>query len=296
MRPLLIAPFVLLALAAAGCGERSEPLGENVLPYPVEVQGAGEEATQLDAQPERVVALTPGAAEILDALGTGDRLVGVPASANVEDSPKAELVTRPSGLVDVPAVRDLRPNLVVAAPETSQDDLDRAIRRSRAAVYVEPNESYSDVIRAVHDLGLLTGEAVEGRRLATRLRQQLGDVAEAVGGEEEVPVFIDAGLLVTVPDASLTADLVRRAGGRPLGTDSAGTALDPCEVVKLRPAVVLRLLDSSITRPPGARFNGCPGGEDVQVAEIPADLVTFAGPEVGTALERIARILHPDAF
>lgn len=296
MRPLLLVPFVCVAFVAAACGERSEPLGENVLPYPVEVQGAGSETTRLDELPERVVALTPGAAEILDALGTGDRLVGVPANANVSESSQAELVTRPSGLVDVPAVRDLRPNLVVAAPETSQDDLDRAIRRSRAAVYLEPNESYSDVIRAVHDLGLLAGEAVEGRKLATSLREQLGQVAETVGGEEEVPVFIDAGLLVTVPDTSLTADLVRRAGGRPLGTDSAGTALEPCEVVKLRPAVVLRLLDSSVTRPPGARFDGCPGGKDVQVAEIPADLVTVAGPQVGTALERIARVLHPDAF
>ena len=296
MRPLLLAPLVLLALAAAGCGERSEPLGENVLPYPVEVQGAGSETTRLDELPERIVALTPGAAEIIDSLGTGDRLVGVPASADVPGASSAERVTRPSGLVDVPTVIDLRPNLVVAAPETREDDLDRAIRRSNAAVYVEPNESYSDVIRAVHDLGLLVGEAVEGRRLATSLRKQLGDVATAIGGEEEVPVFIDAGLLVTVPDTSLAADLVRRAGGRPVGTDSAGVALEPCEVVKLRPVVVLRLLDSSVTRPPGARFDGCPGGKDTRIAEIPADDATFAGPQVGTALKRIARILHPNAF
>jgi ABC-type Fe3+-hydroxamate transport system substrate-binding protein len=295
MRPLLLVPLACLALLTAGCGERPEPLGE-LLPYPVEVQGAGDEATRLDALPERIVALTPGAAEIVDALGVGDRLVGVPASASVSGAPNAERVTRPSGLVDVPAVVALRPDLVIAAPETREDDLDRAIRRSNAAVYVEPNESYNDVVEAVHDLGLLVGEPVEGRRLATRLRDRLGEVAGAVGGEAEVPVFVDGGLLVTVPETSLTADLVRRAGGRLVGTDAAGTALEPCEVVRLHPVVVLRLLDASATRPPGARFTGCKGGEAIRVREIPADLALFAGPRVEVALERIARLLHPDAF
>jgi len=295
MRPLLLVPLACVALLATGCGERTEPLGE-LLPYPVEVRGAGPDTTRLDALPERVVALTPGAAEIIDALGTGERLVGVPASASVPDSARAERVTRPSGLVDVPAVIALRPDLVVAAPETREDDLDRALRRTRAAVYVEPNDSYTDVIEAVHDLGLLVGEPVEGRRLATRLREKLGEVAAAVSAEEEVPVFIDAGLLVTVPETSLAADLVRRAGGRPVGTDSAGTALEPCEVVALRPAVVVRLRDPSAARPPGARFTGCPGGKDIRVVELPADQLTFAGPRVDAALERLARVLHPDAF
>jgi ABC-type Fe3+-hydroxamate transport system substrate-binding protein len=295
MRPLFLSLLAALALVATACGERSEPLGE-LLPYPVEVQGASEDPTRLDALPERIVVLTPGAAEIVDALGTGDRLVGVPASATIRNAPAAERVTRPSGLVDVPSVVQLRPDLVVAAPETSEDDLDRAIRRSRAAVYLEPNESYADVIEAVHDLGLLVGEPVEGRKLATQLRDKLGEVTGAVRTEEEVPVFVDGGLLVTVPDSSFTADLVRRAGGRLVGTDSAGSALEPCEVAALRPAIVLRLLDSSATRPPGARFDDCPGGKRIRIAEIPADLALFAGPRADAALERIARILHPNAF
>jgi len=295
MRPLLLVPLACVALLTAGCGERAEPLGE-LLPYPVEVQGAGPDTTRLDALPERIVALTPGAAEIVDALGTGERLVGVPASALVPGSVGAERVTRPSGLVDVAAVGALRPDLVVAAPETREDDLDRALRRTRPAVYVEPNESYTDVIRAVHDLGLLVGEPVEGRRLATRLREKLGEVAAAVSAEEEVPVFVDAGLLVTVPETSLAADLVRRAGGRPVGTDSAGSALEPCEVAALRPAVVVRLLDPSATRPPGARFTGCRGAKNIRIVEVPADQLTFAGPRVGAALERLARLLHPDAL
>jgi iron complex transport system substrate-binding protein len=293
MRLSPLVPLACLALLAAGCGERPEPLGAELSPYPVEVQGAGPDPTRLERRPERIVALNPGTAEIVDALGAGRRLVGVPAGVVAAD---AQQVTRPSGLVDVAAVVGLEPDLITAAVAASQDDLDRAVRRTRAAVYLEPSGSYAEVVRAVRDLGFLVGEPVAARRLTTGLREQLGAVAGAVGDAEPVPVFVDGGLLVTVEDATLVADIVRRAGGRPVGTDQAGLARDPCDVVALGPALVLRLTDTSATRPPAPRLDRCPGGEGVRIEELPAELVTRAGPRVGEALERVARLLHPDAF
>jgi iron complex transport system substrate-binding protein len=285
-----------LALAASGCGERTEPLGDDVPEFPVEVDGAGPEPTRLEAEPERIAALTMGTAELVGALGAANRLVAVPAGATIEGTVEAERVTRPSGLVDVAVLAGLDPELILAATSTNRGDLERAARRSGAAVYLEPDRSYSDVVRAVRDVGFLAGEAVEARRLVARLREQLGAVSEAVSAREPVRVFVDTGLLVTVPDDSLPADLVRRAGGVPVGTDRAGVAREPCEVVALRPAVVLRLVERTSLSPPRSRFDRCPGGARITVAQLPAELVARPGPRVGDALERVARALHPDAF
>src|SRR3990170_8654792 len=62
----ILTALVLGAVAALGaaCGERSEPTGELVAPYPVTVQGAGETPTQLAAAPQRIVALDAGSAEL----------------------------------------------------------------------------------------------------------------------------------------------------------------------------------------------------------------------------------------
>jgi iron complex transport system substrate-binding protein len=295
MRPFLLV-LACLVLVAAGCGERREPLGDDVAFFPVEVEGAGGEPTRVEAEPERIAALTLGTAELVGALGAADRLVGVPAEARIEGTVEAEQVTRPSGLVDVTALAGIDPDLILAAPSTNQADVEQAARRSDAAVYLEPDRSYTDVVQAAHDIGFLVGEPVEARRLVAQLREQLGAVAEGVSALEPTPVYIDTGLLVTVPDDSLPADLVRRAGGEPLGTDRSGVAREACEVAALRPAVVLRLVEQTSLSPPRPRFDACPNGGDIALEQLPAELVARPGPRVGDALERIARVLHPDAF
>lgn len=291
-RVLLVA---LVALLAAGCGEREEPLAAEVPLYPVSATGADGETIVVEARPERVVALAPGAAELVGALGAGDRLAGVPARTNVPGAQGAPIVTRPSGLVETSAVVALEPDLILAATTTNRDALETAARRTRAAVYVQPDRSIREVVRAVHDLGFLLGDPARARSFAVSLREEIAAVDGAVGPLEPVRVFVDLGLFISPPSDSLVADLVRRAGGTPVGTENAGAPADPCDVVALRPDVVLRVRDT-VAALPGPRLacGGRPyaGG---RIESVSSPLVR-PGPRIGEALDRIARLLHPDAF
>jgi hypothetical protein len=56
----LLAPLLLSVLAVSGCGERAEPLGDVPQPYPVTVDGAGEQPAVGDDPPSRIVAMDPG--------------------------------------------------------------------------------------------------------------------------------------------------------------------------------------------------------------------------------------------
>jgi ABC-type Fe3+-hydroxamate transport system substrate-binding protein len=110
-----------------------------------------------------------------------------------------------------------------------------------------------------------------------------------------VTVFVDTGLLITVPDNLLAADIVRRAGGLLIGTETPGTPLNPCDLLELDPDVILTFDDappiSSLDHP------DCPDaalGSDA--VAIDGSLLTTAGPGVGEAVEEIARILHPESF
>lgn len=288
--------LLLASLAAAGCGERAEPLGPDVSAYPVRLADARGEEIALDARPERIVALAPGVAELAGELGAGGRVVGVPASVTVREALGAPRVTRPSGLVDVRAVVRLEPDLVLAASSTSADALAVVARRTGAAVYVQPDRSVRDVLRSVHDLGFLLGEPARARTLAASLREELAAVEEAVRARAPVRVFVDMGLLIPPPSDSLVADLVRRAGGEPLATDRAGVPAEPCEVLALRPVLVLRVRES-LGALPDTRL-ACPRRPnlDARVVRISGSLAARAGPGVAEAAGRIARALHPDAF
>lgn len=287
--PLLLCVAVVLS----GCGARSEPLGPLAQEYPVRVEGAGDRAAVLTAPAERIVVLDPGSAELLVALGAGERLVGVPAG--FAEAGTADDVVSSTGQVSVDQIVDQEPDLIVGTPTVDQVDIARAERESGAVAYVQPASSVDDVFRGVIELGFLTGEAAAARTLAGSIREEVEQVEGRIAGAASVPVFIDTGFLITVPERSLIGDLVRRARGESVaGPDPGPEPFEACEVAGLEPAVLLLVVDPG--RAAGTpSFRDCARTPDIRVERIPADLVLRPGPRLGEALAAVARALHPDA-
>jgi iron complex transport system substrate-binding protein len=265
----------------------------------VSVRGAGDRPTVVESPPERVVALDRGSAELLAELGAGGRLVGMPAGVPTQTSPQAEEVVRRTGQVNVDAVVELRPDLIVATPSTDPVDVARAGRQSGATVYLQPALSLADVARGALELGFLLGEPTRARRLVGSIRGEIARVERLIAGTPSVSVFVDTGFFITVPARSLLGDLVSQAGGENVaGPTPPEEPFALCEVVELNPEVILVPVKGTGARAaPAYPFERC--GEasfDVRVVPLPAELVTRAGPRVAEGLEAVARALHPDAF
>jgi iron complex transport system substrate-binding protein len=289
---LLAATLIVLAAAGSGCGERSEPTGELSQSYPVVVRGAGDQPTVAAKPPQRIVALDPGSAELISALGAGRRLVGVPADTDLD----ATEVVNEIGRVDVDTIVRLEPDLLVGTPSTDQLDLTRAARESGAITYVQPAGSVEDVERAALELGFLLDSAPEARRLVADLRRGIAAISDRVADQPLVPTFVDTGFLITVGDRSLTGDLVRRARGRNVaGANPGGEPFQPCEVVRLGTRVVLVVTEAR-QRTPREKFDTCRDAGRLRLAKLDPALVLRAGPNLPQALEAIARALHPNAF
>lgn len=302
---LLVLAALIALLGATACGERGEPLGELEQPYPVTIQGAGDQPAVLQSEPQRIVALDPGAAELVIALGARDRLVGIPGGVEQGDGPRmappgAAQVVSPNLAVRVDEVAGLEPDLIVATSSTDQLDLARAQRETGAAVYVQPSASVEDILRATLELGFLVGEPVEARAVASHIRSEVAAVEERVADTPVVTTFVDTGFFATVPLRSLLGDLVARAHGENVAGETPG--VEPIPVSRLRrldPEVYLATSNSgvnlrSLRRDP--RTAKLSAVENARVVVLPSDLVQHAGPYVAQALERVARALHPDAF
>jgi iron complex transport system substrate-binding protein len=291
-RPLACA-LVATAALVVGCGERAEPVGDLSAEYPVAVRGAGDRPTVATTAPERIVALDPGSAELIAALGVAERLVGMPAG--VEGTAATKVVSA-VGRVNVDAVVRLDPDLVVGTPSTDPLDLARATRESGGVSYVQPAASVAEVERGALELGFLLDRAPEARRLVARIRRGVAAVEAPIAARKVVPVFVDTGFLITVSDRSLAGDLVRRARGRSVAGPNPGPEpLEPCDVVRLGARVVLAV-SSRNEQTPAEEFTSCPNGRRVRTAHVPPDLVLRAGPRIIEALEAVAHALHPDAF
>ena len=306
MRTCVALPAVLaLLLGAPACGERSEPVGELDQPYPVTVQGAGDEPAVVPSRPERIVALDAGAAELIIALGAGDRLVGIPAgiprgAGPRQAPPSAVEVVSPNLRVRTDNVVELEPDLLVAAPTTDQLDVSRVRRETEAPLYVQPGSSIEDVLRATLELGFLVGEPVKARTLASRIRSEVAVVEDRIAGEPVPTTFVDTGFFVTVPLRSLLGDLIVRARGESIAGETPGVDPVPLSrLLRLDPEVYLATSDSRVTLrslrddPRTAKLTAV---ENERVRVLPSDFVQRAGPYVSQALERVARALHPHAF
>jgi cobalamin transport system substrate-binding protein len=306
VRPCLVILAVLATVVTAtGCGERPEPLGEVEQPYPVTVQGTSDQPTVLRSRPERIVALDPGSAELVIALGARDRLVGVPADMKRGDGPRkappeAKEVVSKNLRVRVDEITKLEPDLIVATPSTDRLDLARAQSETGAAVYVQPSASVDDILRATSELGFVVGEPVKAREVASRIRSEVAAVEERVADSPVKTTFVDTGFFVTVPLRSLLGDLVVRARGESVAGDTPGAEPFPLNRLRrLDPEVYLATSDSGVTLkelrkdPRTARLTAVKEG---RVRVLPSDLVQRAGPFVAQSLERVARALHPDVF
>jgi iron complex transport system substrate-binding protein len=296
---LLPCALLLAARAGAACGERSEPLGTLAQPYPVTVQGAGDQPTVLDKPAQRIVALDPGSAELIAALGAGDRLVGVPTGVRIPQSKAAKVVSR-TGTIDVDQTIGLKPDLLVATQTADQLDVARIQRAANAVVYIQPAASLLNVEQGAIDLGFLVGEASEARRLVGKIQQDVATIQQKLADVAPASVFVDTGFFITVSDRSLLGDLVKRAKGTSVAGPSPGPGPFPlADLRDANPQVFLATSDSDTTLE-SLRANPVTSDLDAvrkkRVVVVPAALVNRAGPRVAQGLEAIARALHPDAF
>ena len=281
MRFALVPVAALLLVAGTACGERSEPTGALVANYPVTAQGAGDKATVVRSVPRRIVPVGAGPRSVLRALGLGKRTV------DVDDT----LV----GLPLVDAIRRAKPDLIVASEETDPLDVARARSATHAAVYVEPGSSLGNVVQAIGDIGLLTGRAVEARRVTAGIEAKRQAVARAVAGSPLVSTFVDTGDFSTISSRTLLGDLIDLAHG----TSVAGASPEqgPFPIDRLRqldPAVYLATADSGVTLKQLRARAGVKRLRAVRAGRfaILSPEATIAGPKLGEALEQVAQILH----
>jgi iron complex transport system substrate-binding protein len=287
-------------VVGTACGERAEPVGTLAQAYPVTVQGAGDHPTVLKTRAERIVALDPGSAELVAALGVGERLVGIPAGVRVRSAPRAKTVVTRTGEVDVEGTIALEPDLVIATQTADQLDVARIEREAKAPVYIQPAASLRNVEEGAVDLGFLVGEAARARQLVGRIERQVAAIQTRLADVKPVSVFVDTGFFITVSDRSLLGDLVKRVKGESVAGSSPGPGPYPlADLRQADPQVFLATSDSDVTLASLRKdpvTDGIAAVRHKRVVFVPAALVERAGPRIAAGLAAVARALHPDAF
>ena len=127
---------------------------------------------ELAQSPRRIVSLCPSLTETLFALGLQDRIVGR-TSFCVHPAQRVDAVPTVGGIrnVDLAAVAALRPDLVIAAKEENRREDVEALA-AFVPVFVMDVASYQEALRAIRDLGAITGRERPAAEMAVEISRR----------------------------------------------------------------------------------------------------------------------------
>jgi iron complex transport system substrate-binding protein len=218
--------------AASGAGlELPEAPAEPALPVTV-TSADGRPVTIRDTS--RIAPLQGSIAEVVFALGLGDRVMGRDISATFDEAADLPLVTRAHD-VSAESVLSLRPTVVLADDETGPPEaLDQIRNVGVPVLIVERPTSIGDIGPRIRTVAEALGVPDAGEELAARTDAEIESVRAAGGAEEDRPLVAflylrgQAGVYLMGGPGAGTDAMIEAAGGRDAGTElGLGKAFTP---------------------------------------------------------------------
>ncbi|WP_424014470.1 helical backbone metal receptor [Halorubrum xinjiangense] len=252
----------------------------------------------------RVVSLAPSATATVAALDAADNLVGVTAHCDLSDDPDAgsahgdSLPDTVGGWLnpDLDRVAALDPDVVLTSDALQADLADDCRDRGLEVAHREP-ATLDDVVDGFAARGRDVGRPEAGERLAADARDRLDRIADAVADRPRPTAYCEEWSDPPMAAGNWVPDAVRAAGGRYPFVDAGERSreVDPAAVERADPDhVVVHICGH------GDRVDPATVAErdwvDAPVSVIDDSLLNQPSPALLDGVERLARLLHPDAF
>jgi len=312
---LLVLAAVSLALTAGltgvaatqhGATAKQSAIGRpspSACTFPVTRTDASGAAVTVDADPSRVVALAPSAAQTMWDVGARDEVVGMPVSqytSYLDGYRRPTNVVSADGFsVDVETVVNLRPDLVLAPNVTPVATVQKLREAGLTVYHFRKARTLDDVYAKTLLTGRLTGNCEGASERVAWMKRRIGAVREAVKDEPRPSVVYPLGGGIVVGSNTFLDELIRAGGGRNLAAEAGVSGygeLNPEVVVERDPQWLV--LNDALPRSAlqMAAYNRTTAIRENQTIRVNPNYANQPGPRVVYPIETIARALHPEAM
>ena len=272
--------------------------------FPVTVVDDDGNSLRLNAEPRKIVSLTPATTEILFALGAGPRVV---ATTDFDDYPPAAVALPDVAsytAVDVEKIVGLEADLVIAGGNFfNPPEAIAQLRTLGIPVIVVYAPNIAGVLKDLTLIGEAVGLPDAAAEMTATMQAGFDAVSTATAGLPKPRTFYEldtsTGTIYTVADGSFSEEMVMLAGGEPITTGSpTDYAISLEKLIKADPELIL-LGDAAygVTADQVKARAGWKVMTAVQANAIRAvnDLIiTRPGPRLVEGLRSLALAIHPD--
>ena len=314
--------WITLGLSAAllaGCGGGNEEAANTAnedkaeketetADFPVTVTGADDQEVEIDAEPKRIVTLTPSNTEIVYELGLGEEIVGVSDNDTYPEDVKTK--EKVGGMeFNVEKIISLKPDLILAhdsAGATAETGIQQLRDAGIDVLVINNAATIDEMYKSFEMIGEATGTTAEAETAVKELKAGFADLekkAASIKEEDEKSVFfaIDPTLytagngtfLNEVFDMLHINNTMAEQEGWPQVAEEAVIEKNPDVILINYGAYVENAVDGVLKREGWGNVNAV---KNKEVFEVNGDLTSRTGPRLVEGAEAIAEAVYPDVF
>jgi iron complex transport system substrate-binding protein len=259
--------------------------------------------------PSRIVSLVPNLTDVLLAIGARPQLVAV---STYDDQPEIKDLPRVGALLDpdVERIISLRPDLVLVYG--SQQDLMTQLTRAQIPVFGYRHGGLAHVTETIRTLGARVGRESQADALAASIERRISDIRRRTAGSPKPRTLLVFGRepgalrgIYVSGGRGFLHDMLEAAGGDNVYADVQSESVQvSSEMILARAPEAIIEIRSLPTSPAAERkdveswkpLSAVPAVRNRRVYLLAGKSLNVPGPLVADGVERIARVLHPDAF
>jgi iron complex transport system substrate-binding protein len=254
----------------------------------------------------RIVSLAPNITETLYALGLQDLLAG--DTDYCDYPPDAKLKPKVGGAINpsLESIANLHPDLVLMTKSLNRLETVHSLDNLGIPSYATDPHTVQDIISSMERLAEILGAQQAGATLAQDMQRRLSDIEQRVAPvpASRVLFVVWREPLISVGTGTFIADALRVAGAKSI-IDSAQSwpQVNLEEVVRQQPDFLV----FAESHPPSSTpesldvLSDLPGWRILTAVRnrryaIVSDAVDRPSPRIVSAIENLAKQLHPEAF
>ncbi|MET2825930.1 heme/hemin ABC transporter substrate-binding protein [Mesorhizobium shangrilense] len=299
-QPGKLAAILLLSLSvlAPSCGFKAmaadtvvDALGRTVAPGPA----------------MRILTLGSDVTEIVDALGAGERIVGVDRGSKYPPSVTQKPNVGYRRQLSVEGLAGLRPDLILAAEDSGPPEAVEVLKSlSIPIVFVPEDNSGQGIERKITLIAATLGAEDKGRELAGGVLssfQAAAELSSKIPQERRKKVVFFHGLVrLSAAGAGTSADaIIRYAGGiNPMAVVDGYKAASEEKLIEMAPDVILMMNDGKGGPTADEVFgnralSATPAAKTKALVVLDGAYMIGFGPRTADAIRDLAQALYPQA-
>ena len=254
---------------------------------------------------QRIVSLAPSLTETIYALGLQDRLVG--DTDYCDYPPDAQKKTKVGGTMNpsIEQIVALRPDLVLVSRGPNRIETVNALSQLGIPSYASDPHTVRQIITSTERLADALGASEAGSALGAELEHRLSDLQRRLSGlpPRRALFVVWADPLISAGQNTFIADALRYAGAVSIVESSQDwPQMSLEEVVRLQPDyLIFAASHADAAQNDFAALAMRPGWRGLDAVRmrhfaVISEAVNRPAPRIVSAIEELARQLHPNAF